>query len=58
MAAELAAALGADVAKVKEILDANRPAKPARGGAARTRPDDAKLVAALASGLDDRRGRR
>jgi len=56
MATELAAALGADLAKVKEILDANRPAKPAAGtrpapGTRPARPDQSKLIAALATGL-------
>ncbi len=51
---ELASALGVDAAKVKTILDANRPQKgtsterPARGA----KPDQTKLAAALASGLD------
>ncbi len=57
MASELAAALGADVAKVREILAANRPAKPARGTAGArpargAKPSQTKLVAALASGLN------
>ena len=56
MATELAAALGADVAKIQTILDANRPAKPtgarpAGPPPAGARPSNAKLVAALASGL-------
>ncbi len=55
MATDLAKALGADVAKVEAILDANRPARPPRGRTPATRPakpDNAKLVAALASGLN------
>lgn len=62
MATELATALGVDAAQVKTILDANRPAKGARpsgpppAGTARpapgTRPDQTKLIAALASGLN------
>jgi hypothetical protein len=68
MASALATALGTDLDKVQEILDANRPARPARpqGSAATrsgTRPagrrggrptmrDNTKLIAALASGLD------
>ena len=47
------------MAKVKEILDANRPARPARTkGTKGTRPargakpSQTKLIAALASGLD------
>jgi hypothetical protein len=43
-----------DVAQVKAILDANRPAKPAEGArkmGKHARPDNSKLVAALASGL-------
>ncbi len=62
MATELATALGVDVAKVKTILDANRPAKPAAGTrpakpaagtrpAKGARPDQSKLIAALATGL-------
>lgn len=56
MATALAAALNVDVAKVKEILDANRPAKPAAGarpaqGARPAKPDQSKLIAALATGL-------
>jgi hypothetical protein len=55
MASELATALGVNVAKVRQILDANRPAKPGAGtrprGARPRKPDDAKLVAALAGGL-------
>jgi hypothetical protein len=65
MATELAAALGVDVAKIKTILDANRPAKPAAGtkpaagskppakpaGARPPKPDNSKLVTALATGL-------
>lgn len=55
-AAALATALGVDVAKVQEILDANRPARPAAGtkptGARPARPDESKLIAALAEGLD------
>jgi protein-disulfide isomerase-like protein with CxxC motif len=56
MATALATALNVDVAKVTAILDANRPAKPAAGtkpakGARPARPDDAKLVTALATGL-------
>lgn len=50
-AADLAAALGVDVTKVTPILEANRPPRPA-AGTAPAKPDDAKLVAALASGLD------
>jgi hypothetical protein len=54
-AAAIATALGADVTKVQEILDANRPAKPAAGskpsGARPAKPDQTKLVAALAEGL-------
>ncbi len=51
---ELAEALGVDAAKVKTIIEANRPQKgtsterPARGA----KPDQTKLAAALASGLD------
>jgi hypothetical protein len=55
MATDLAKALGADATKVKAILDANRPARPARGTTPGTRPakpDNTKLVAALASGLN------
>jgi hypothetical protein len=58
MASELAAALGADATKVEEILAANRPPKPAHAAANAGRPprgakpSNAKLVAALASGLD------
>lgn len=67
MASELATALGVDVAKVQAILDANRPARPAAGSAPAAgsgpaagseptgprpaRPDDSKLVTALATGL-------
>lgn len=54
-AADIATALGVDQAKVKEILDANRPARPATRPANGTkppaRPDQSKLVSALASGL-------
>ena len=58
MATELAAALGADVTKVRAILAANRPPRPARSAATAgrpprgARPSNARLVAALASGLD------
>lgn len=56
MATALATALGADVAEVSEILDANRPSKPAaaakRTGARPAKPSNARLVAALARGLD------
>jgi hypothetical protein len=55
MATDLATALGTDVTKVEAILDANRPAGPARGTTPGTRPakpDNTKLVAALASGLN------
>ena len=55
MATDLAKALGADVTKVEAILDANRPARPARGTTPGTRPakpDNTKLVGALASGLN------
>jgi hypothetical protein len=56
MASDLAAALGVDVAKVKTILDANRPARPTaaarHAGQPPAKPDDTKLVAALASGLN------
>ncbi len=55
MATDLAKALGADATKVKAILDANRPDRPARGTTPGTRPakpDNTKLVAALASGLN------
>lgn len=67
MASALATALGVDTDKVQAILDANRPARPAgppsaAAPAGDARPDgdgdgrpvmrdDAKLVAALASGL-------
>ena len=55
LATALATALNVDVAKVKEILDANRPAKPAAGakrsGARPAKPSNTKLIAALASGL-------
>ena len=57
MASELASALGADATKVAAILEANRPARPADGtppsGTAQrpARPDDTKLIAALATGL-------
>jgi hypothetical protein len=56
MAAALATALNVDVAKVAAILDANRPARPAAGtkpakGTRPAKPDDAKLVTALATGL-------
>ena len=55
-ATELASALGVDAAKVKAILDANRPAKPAAGtrpakGERPARPDQSKLITALATGL-------
>jgi hypothetical protein len=50
MAADIAAALGADEAKVQAILEANSPAtRPARPSA---KPDQTALIAALASGLD------
>lgn len=55
LAGELATALGVDVARVKTILDANRPAKPSAGAHKKGKPgkpNDAKLVAALASGLN------
>jgi Clp amino terminal domain, pathogenicity island component len=55
LASELATALGVDVAQVKTILDANRPAKPTAGARKQGKPgkpDDSKLVAALASGLN------
>ncbi len=53
-AADLASALGVQTSAVQSILDANRPAKPAAGTkpAPGSRPDDSKLVAALASGLN------
>ena len=61
MATELATALGADVAKIQTILDANRPTRPAGAKPAGVRPagpkptgarpSNTKLVAALASGL-------
>lgn len=55
-ATALATALGVDVAKVQEILDANRPARPTAAqrssGARPAKPDQTKLVAALAQGLD------
>lgn len=54
MATALASALGADVAKIRTILDANRPAKPGRGSRSGTppaKPDSSRLAAALASGL-------
>ena len=55
LASELATALGVDAAQVKTILDASRPAKPAAGARTkgkRGKPDDSKLIAALASGLN------
>jgi N-formylglutamate amidohydrolase len=55
LARDLATALGVEVAQVKTILDANRPAKPAPGArkkGKRHKPDQAKLIAALASGLN------
>ena len=55
MAATLAAALGVETAKVQTILDANRPAqrpaRPARG-AKSGKPDNGRLVTALAAGLN------
>jgi hypothetical protein len=54
-AADIATALGVDEAEVKEILDANRPPRPAnrpaKGSKPPARPDQSKLVSALASGL-------
>jgi hypothetical protein len=60
-AADLAKALGVETSAVQKILDANRPAKPngarpAPGsapapGTARPKPDQSKLIAALATGL-------
>lgn len=47
-AADLASALGVETSAVQTILDANRPTTPPARG---TKPDDAKLVAALADGL-------
>ncbi|HEX4344856.1 MAG TPA: hypothetical protein VHZ31_04780 [Solirubrobacteraceae bacterium] len=62
MASTLAMALGVDAAKVQAILDANRPAMPAAGakpaagtkpaGGRPAKPDDAKLISALATGLN------
>ncbi|MDX6705065.1 MAG: hypothetical protein QOK16_3413 [Solirubrobacteraceae bacterium] len=54
LASDLAKALDVDLAQVKAILDANRPAKPAEGArkmGKHARPDNSKLVAALARGL-------
>jgi protein-disulfide isomerase-like protein with CxxC motif len=54
LAADLAKALGVEEAKVQEILDANRPARPTQRPARGTRPprpDHSRLIAALASGL-------
>lgn len=54
MAADFAKALGVEEAKVTAILEANRPAKPTTRPADGTRPakpDQTKLIAALASGL-------
>jgi len=54
-AGDLATALGVDVAKVKTILDANRPSRPvagARKNGEPVKPNELKLVAALASGLN------
>ncbi|MFL5844515.1 MAG: hypothetical protein ACJ762_07465 [Solirubrobacteraceae bacterium] len=54
-AADLATALGAETSAVQTILDANRPAKPASrpaNGTKPAKPDQTKLIAALASGLN------
>ena len=65
MATALATALGVDATKVKTILDANRPARPSAGTkppagakppagdrpARGAKPDDSKLITALATGL-------
>jgi hypothetical protein len=54
-AAAIAKELGVDASKVKEILDANRPPRPAQrpapGSPRPARPDDSKLISALATGL-------
>ena len=55
LASDLAAKLGASTSAVQDILDANRPAKPTSKPADGTpppRPDNSKLTAALASGLN------
>jgi HD-GYP domain-containing protein (c-di-GMP phosphodiesterase class II) len=49
-AADLAAALDVDAAKIQAILDANRPARPAPG-IKPAAPDQSALVTALADGL-------
>lgn len=54
-AADLATALGVETSAVQTILDANRPArptsKPAKGSKP-AKPDQTKLIAALAGGLN------
>jgi hypothetical protein len=53
-AAAIAKALGATTTEVQAVLDANRPARPAAGTAPQERPakpDESKLVAALADKL-------
>jgi DNA-binding MarR family transcriptional regulator len=50
MAADLAKALGVDASKISAILEANRPARPAEGTRP-AKPDQSRLVTALASGL-------
>jgi hypothetical protein len=59
MATDLATALGVQTSAVQTILDANRPARPAAGSRPKAgskpkrgaRPSNAKLIAALATGL-------
>jgi hypothetical protein len=51
-AADIASALGVEKAAVQEILDANRPARPAQRPSRGTAPDHSALIEALASGLN------